>query len=106
MGVSRAQKVFVVTDVGVSTRLGPALWLRERDTQRARALSFGLLVPYRASFVGRRILEMYILVLVDPRPLQPLQPDRLLAVHAALREADDQPSAYVRVDGAANFLPS
>ena len=46
---------------------------------------------------------MYKLILVDPRPFQPLQPDRLLAVHAALREADDQPSGYVRVDDSTNF---
>ena len=43
-----------------------------------------------------------LLVLVDPRPLQPLQANRLLAVHAALREAEDQPSAYVRVDDNVN----
>ena len=46
---------------------------------------------------------MYILVLVDPRPLQPLQPDRLLAVHAALREADDQPGRRVRVYDTTNL---
>ena len=71
-----------------------------------------------------------VLVLVDPRPLQPLQPDRLLAMHAALapvwvssgddrvdgrdarklrhrtpgtRQAEDQAGRRVRVDNTTNF---
>ena len=44
-----------------------------------------------------------MLIPIDPRPLQPLQANRLLAVHAALREAEDHAGRRVRVDEAANF---
>jgi hypothetical protein len=44
-----------------------------------------------------------ILILIDPRPLQPLQPNRLVAMHAALGQAEDQPGRRVRVYNTTNF---
>ena len=44
-----------------------------------------------------------ILILIDPRPLQPLQPNRLVAMHAALAQAEDQAGRRVRVYNTANL---